>query len=294
MLKVRVVATVFATVLAVSLTACGSHQSADTAAAQSGASSAASSGAQGSSPSKSSGSSAGSSTNQGSGAQPRRDKGARAAAGHLPKGSYDDTTGTRARHPKSQNAVLSQLPGASTSRGCVAVGNRTDVRARLSSRWATSPMPERSSASAKNAYVADESFFYVIPSSRSVGRVTVTATRLGRAGAPVRATSTARGAGGSVEVLPDPSHAACVGDVALPRLHAHGVELLRRSLHDLTRASRERAPGLSGRAGGSGGCEPGVRRRSRRGCPPGGARRLVRCGWSPSRPGPSGCGKLRS
>ena len=51
MLKVRVVATAFATVLAVSLTACGSHQSADTAAAQSVASSAASTGAQASTPS---------------------------------------------------------------------------------------------------------------------------------------------------------------------------------------------------------------------------------------------------
>ena len=60
--------------------------------------------------------------------------------------------------------------------GSVAMGNFADARAKF--------------RSAKNAYVADESFFYVIPSSRSAGRVTVTATRLGRAGAPVRATST--------------------------------------------------------------------------------------------------------
>ncbi len=184
-LKVRGVATVFATALAVSLTACGSHQSADTAAgqsdAQSDASAATSSGAPGSSPSTSSGSSAGSKTDHGSGA--------RAAAGHLPKGSYDDTTGTRARQPKSQNAVLAQLSGSSTSRGCVAVGNRTDVRAGsvAMGNFADARAKFRS---AKNAYVADESFFYVIPSSRSVGRVTVTATRPGRAGAPVRTTST--------------------------------------------------------------------------------------------------------
>jgi hypothetical protein len=190
MLKVRGVATVFATVLAVSLTACGSHQSADTAAAQSDGSSVASSGAQGQSSSKSSGSSAGSSRNQGSGAPAAaRDKGARAAAGHLPKGSYDDTTGTRARHPKNQNAVLSQLPGASSARGCVVVGNRTDVRggSLAMGNFADARAKFRK---AKNAYVADESFFYVIPASRSVGRVTVTATRLGRSGAPVRATST--------------------------------------------------------------------------------------------------------
>jgi hypothetical protein len=181
MVKVRGVAIAFATVLAVGLTACGSHQSAETAATQPDASSATSSGAQGSSPSTSSGSPAGSKTNQGSGA--------RAAAGHLPKGSYDDTTGTRARQPKSQNAVLSQLPGASTSRGCIAVGNRTDVRAGSVAMGNFADARARF-RSAKNAYVADESFFYVIPSSRSVGRVTVTATRPGRAGAPIRTTST--------------------------------------------------------------------------------------------------------
>jgi hypothetical protein len=189
MLKVRGVATVFATFIAVSLTACGSHQSADTAAAQSDGSSAASSGAQGQSSSKSSGSSAGSSTNQDSRAPAAaQGKGARAAAG-LPKGSYDDTTGTRARHPKNQNAVLSQLPGASSARGCVVVGNRTDVRggALAMGNFADARAKFRH---AKNAYVADESFFYVIPASRSVGRVTVTATRPGRSGAPVRATST--------------------------------------------------------------------------------------------------------
>ena len=181
MLKVRGVATVLATVVTVSLTACGSHQPSDTAATQLGASSASSSGAQGSSSSKSGGSSVGSSTHQGSGA--------RAAAGHLPRGSYDDTTGTKARQPKNQNAVLAQLPGASTSRGCVAVGNRTDVRAGSVAMGNFADARARFRR-AKNAYVADESFFYVIPSSRSVGHVTVTATRLGRVGAPVRATST--------------------------------------------------------------------------------------------------------
>ncbi len=177
MLKVRVVATTFATVLAVGLTACGSHQSADTATTPSGGSSGASSSSQGSSAPDSSASDAASGS------------GTKAATGHLPKGAYDDTSGTTARHPKNQNAVLAQLPGsASASRGCVAVGKRPDVRAGsiAMGNFADARAKFRK---AKSAYVAGESFFYVIPASRSAGRVTVTATRLGGGGRVARASS---------------------------------------------------------------------------------------------------------
>jgi hypothetical protein len=107
----------------------------------------------------------------------------------LARGSYDDTSGTTARAPKNQNAVLSQLPGSpSTSRGCVAVGERADVRAG-SIAMGDFADARASFRSAENAYVAGESFFYVITASRSVSRVTVTASRLGHPGSRVRATS---------------------------------------------------------------------------------------------------------
>jgi hypothetical protein len=104
------------------------------------------------------------------------------------KGTYDDTSGTRTKSPKNQNAVLTQLPGSKKS-GCVAVGTRTDVR---SGRMAMGNFADARSkfSKAKGAYDAGESFFYVIPMSRSVKGVTVTATRVGGGGAPVRVRST--------------------------------------------------------------------------------------------------------
>jgi hypothetical protein len=104
------------------------------------------------------------------------------------KGAYDDTSGTKAKAPKNQNAVLTQIPGTKTS-GCVTVGTRTDVR---SGRMAMGNFADARAdfAKAKTVYDADSSFFYVIPMSRSVTSVTVTATRVGGAGAPVRVRST--------------------------------------------------------------------------------------------------------
>jgi hypothetical protein len=110
------------------------------------------------------------------------------SAGTPGKGTYDDTSGTRAKSPKNQSAVLTHLPG-STSSGCVAVGKRTDVR---SGRMAMGNFADARAAfaQAKTAYDAAQSFFYVIPMSRSVTSVTVTATPLGRGGAPVHVRAT--------------------------------------------------------------------------------------------------------
>lgn len=119
-------------------------------------------------------------------------KGSPPGSGHKPgtlgKGAYDDTSGTPAKAPKNQNAVLTQIPGTKSS-SCVAVGTRTDVR---SGRMAMGNFADAraSFAKAKSAYDAAESFFYVIPMSRSVKSVTVTATRIGGRGAPVRVRST--------------------------------------------------------------------------------------------------------
>ncbi|MGA8247956.1 MAG: hypothetical protein WB797_13725 [Nocardioides sp.] len=103
------------------------------------------------------------------------------------KGTYDDTSGTRAKAPKNQNAVLTHLPG-SKKPGCVAVGTRADVR---SGHMAMGNFADARAqfSKAKSAYDAGESFFYVIPMSRSVKSVTVTATRIGGRGAPVRVRS---------------------------------------------------------------------------------------------------------
>lgn len=104
-----------------------------------------------------------------------------------PKGSYDDTSGTPGKGPKNQSAVLTHLPG-STSSTCVAVGSRTDVR---SGPMAMGNFADARAAFAKgkSAYDAAQSFFYVIPMSRSVTSVTVTATPVGRGGAAVHVRS---------------------------------------------------------------------------------------------------------
>lgn len=103
------------------------------------------------------------------------------------KGAYDDTSGTPGKAPNNQSAVLTHLPG-SKAPGCVTVGSRTDVR---SGRMAMGNFADARAAfaKAKSAYDAKESFFYVIPMSRSVKSVTVTATRLG-GGTPVHVRST--------------------------------------------------------------------------------------------------------
>jgi hypothetical protein len=141
---------------------------------------------------------ASSQTGHDAGQQPGHSDGSQPGSGHghksggpdgTPgKGTYDDTSGTRAKAPKNQNAVLTQIPGTKTS-GCVAVGTRTDVR---SGRMAMGNFADARAdfAKAKSVYDAASSFFYVIPMSRSVKSVTVTATRVGGGGAPVRVRST--------------------------------------------------------------------------------------------------------
>jgi hypothetical protein len=112
------------------------------------------------------------------------------AGGKLPKGSYDDTSGTPAKKPKNQAAVLKQFPGVAAGR-CVKVGTRTDVR---SGRTAMGnfALARKNFGAAKSAYDADPSFFYVVPFSRSARSVTVVATRLGAHSTPVRVSTQQR------------------------------------------------------------------------------------------------------
>lgn len=99
--------------------------------------------------------------------------------------TYDDTSGTTAHAPKNQHAVLAHLPGPSHSSACVAVGNRTNVRAGELA-MGNFALARQNFSAAKSAYQAAPSFFYVIPGSRSAKNVTVVASRLGASGAPVR------------------------------------------------------------------------------------------------------------
>jgi hypothetical protein len=107
-----------------------------------------------------------------------------------PKGTYDDTSGTRAKKPKNQAAVLKQIPGVAAGR-CVNVGSRTDVR---SGRTAMGNfvLARKNFGAAKSAYDADPAFFYVVPFSRSARSVTVVATRLGAHSTPVRVSTRQR------------------------------------------------------------------------------------------------------
>ena len=178
MLKVRVVATMCATLLAMGLTACGSHQSAGTQAdgtTQGGASGGASSSltpASGQSPGD-----AASKASPGNASSP-------SAGGKPSKGNYDDISGTTSKGPKNQAAVLTQLPGKATGR-CVSVGSRTDVRSG-SMAMGNFVLARKNFRQAKSAYDAEASFFYVIPRSRASESVTVVATRLGGRATPVR------------------------------------------------------------------------------------------------------------
>jgi hypothetical protein len=195
MLKFRAgVATVAVGVLAVGLTGCGSHQTADTQADR---------GARAADATHSSKHVSGGASLQGSHGsrhatkQPKEHAATHAHAtkepssstssstsGTPPKGSYDDTSGTKAHPPKNQIAVLQHLPGVHASR-CVTVGNRTDVRSG-SIAMGNFALARQNFRTASSAYNADPSFFYVIPRSRAAKAVTVVASRLGGRHAPVR------------------------------------------------------------------------------------------------------------
>jgi hypothetical protein len=191
MLKFRAgVATVAVGVLAVGLTGCGSHQTADTQADR---------GARAADATHSSKHVSGGASLQGSHGsrhatkQPKEHGATHAHAtkepssstsGTPPKGSYDDTSGTKAHPPKNQIAVLQHLPGVHASR-CVTVGDRTDVRSG-SIAMGNFALARQNFRTASSAYNADPSFFYVIPRSRAAKAVTVVATRLGGRHAPVR------------------------------------------------------------------------------------------------------------
>lgn len=105
----------------------------------------------------------------------------------LAAGSYDDTSGTTARPPRSQKKVLATLPGKGAG-GCVQVGGRADVR---SGRLAMGNFAQARSTYHQNkgAYDAPPSFFYVIPQLRGVHRVSVTLTRVDGHGTPVKVQS---------------------------------------------------------------------------------------------------------
>ena len=97
------------------------------------------------------------------------------SAASPPNGSYDDTTGTGAKKPRSQGTVLNEMSG-SKSEKCVVVGAQADVRSGdiAMGNFATARASFKKSKGA--AYDADPSFFYVIPQSRKLDGVTVTAT----------------------------------------------------------------------------------------------------------------------
>jgi hypothetical protein len=122
------------------------------------------------------------------------------AGGVLPKGAYDDTSGTRTKAPKNQAAVLTHLPGVAAGR-CAKVGSRTDVR---SGRTAMGNFAQarKNCGAAKSAYDADPSFFYVVPFSRATRSVTVVATRLGSNATPVRVRSHQREEAGQWNYFP--------------------------------------------------------------------------------------------
>lgn len=100
-----------------------------------------------------------------------------------PRGAYDDTSGTRASHPRTQAAVLTHLSGPSRST-CVSVGSRSVVRSGLIGMGSFS-QARSVFAAAKTPYNAAPSFFYVIPQSRTARAATVVASRPGTRVAPV-------------------------------------------------------------------------------------------------------------
>ncbi len=182
MLKVRdsAAAALVGVVLAAGLAGCGSHAKGST-----NADGTTPAGGQGTS-SQSDGKNHAGSSDGTSGTSPSGGS-SPAADTKLPKGAYDDTSGTRAKKPKNQAAVLKQFPGVGAGR-CVKVGSRTDVR---SGRTAMGNfvLARKNFGAAKSAYDADPSFFYVVPFSRAAHSVTVVATRLGASSKPVRVSS---------------------------------------------------------------------------------------------------------
>lgn len=111
----------------------------------------------------------------------------RAVSKPPPRGSYDDTSGTRTGTPHTQGAVLAHLPGPSQST-CVPVGARSVVR---SGQIGMGSFADARSvfAKAKTPYNAAPSFFYVIPHSRTAAAATVVATRPGSRLSPVEVRS---------------------------------------------------------------------------------------------------------
>jgi len=96
-----------------------------------------------------------------------------------PKGAYDDTSGTKARHAHGQQRVLAHLPGP-TRTSCVSVGPRSVVRSGPIGMGSFS-QARKVFAQARTPYNAAPSFFYVIPRDGTAASATVVATRAGRA-----------------------------------------------------------------------------------------------------------------
>jgi len=101
-----------------------------------------------------------------------------------PPGSYDDTSGTGARSPRSQSVVLGALPGPTDAR-CVTVGDLHDVRSGglAMGDFAAARATYRAT---KGAYDAEPTRLYVIPTSRTVRQVALELTRVGGGAAPIR------------------------------------------------------------------------------------------------------------
>lgn len=115
------------------------------------------------------GSSDGSSAGSGSSAK----LGPSATAKPTPPGpnDYDDTSGTKAKPPRSQVKVLDALPGPKSA-GCVAVGSHAVMR---SGSVAMGDFKQAASVfkKAKGAYDSQPSFFYVIPQAAKLSKATV-------------------------------------------------------------------------------------------------------------------------
>ena len=101
-----------------------------------------------------------------------------------PAGSYDDTSGTKIRRPRTQGVVLTHLPGSTGSR-CVSVGDRHDVRSGMLAMgdFATA---RAAYAASNGAYDAEPTHLYVIPRSRTTRSVALTLTRVGGGAPPIR------------------------------------------------------------------------------------------------------------
>lgn len=102
-------------------------------------------------------------------------------------GDYDDTSGTTAKSPKTQTKVLRSFSG-STSASCVQVGSRPDVRSG-SFGMGNFVTARKLFARGGGSYDAPESYFYVIPPTRTRNPLTVTLTPQPAAGKPIKEVS---------------------------------------------------------------------------------------------------------